>query len=108
MFRSPQKLTLIAGVVLIVNDASPTPGALGTLNGVALALTSGTRAFTPALLSSVFATGVREHILWGQFVWVVLIALALIYGLSLIWLPAKVEGRVEAEPQTEDGEAREA
>jgi hypothetical protein len=97
-------LRIVAGIQLIINDISPSPAALGTLNGVALALQSGTRAYTPALFSSIYAIGVRDQILSGYLVWFALIAVTLILGLSLFWLPAKAEGRYIAVPQSDSEE----
>jgi hypothetical protein len=87
----------VAGVQLAVNDISPSPSSLGTLNGVALSLSSGVRAFTPALFTSIYATGLEWNILGGHLVWVVLITVTLIYGVSLRWLPAKAEGKLPRE-----------
>ena len=84
-------------IQLAVNDVSPGPRSLGTLNALSLALTSGTRAISPALFASIYAFGVREQILWGQLVWVVLVAVALALWVALRWLPQKAEGIVERE-----------
>jgi hypothetical protein len=75
-----------------VNDISPSHSTLGTLNGIALSLHSGVRAFAPGLFASIYAKGVDDQILAGQLVWVVLIAVTLIFGASLFWLPKRAEG----------------
>ena len=64
------------GVQLALNDASPSQQTLGTINGVALTIQSGVRAFTPTLFSSIFAVGVKKHILGGQLGILVLTACA--------------------------------
>ncbi|KAH7097166.1 MFS general substrate transporter [Auriculariales sp. MPI-PUGE-AT-0066] len=78
-----------AGVQLLLNDASPSAGAFGTLNGVALSLQSATRAISPAVASSIYAWGVSRQILWGLFGWVFLIVLASGFRTTLFRLPAK-------------------
>ncbi|KAK6610953.1 major facilitator superfamily transporter [Botrytis cinerea] len=50
---------------LALNDIAPSSETLGTLNSIALAVTSGTRAFVPALFTIIFAYGVTHQILWG-------------------------------------------
>jgi hypothetical protein len=84
-------------VQLAVNDISPSPSSLGTLNGVALSLSSAVRAVTPALFTSIYATGVRSRIFGGQLAWIVMIGVTLVYGASLHWLPTKAEGKLARE-----------
>lgn len=81
---------------LALNDISPSHHTLGTLNALALTLVSGIRAFAPALFAGMFATGVRNHILGGFFVWVIMVVIALILVVVLRWLPEKAEGRVKS------------
>ncbi|GKT56468.1 major facilitator superfamily transporter [Colletotrichum tofieldiae] len=64
------------GIQLALNDVSPSPQFLGTLNALALTGTSVIRAFTPALFTSLFAIGARTQYLWGYAIWVLMIALA--------------------------------
>ncbi|KAF2663992.1 MFS general substrate transporter [Microthyrium microscopicum] len=75
---------------IAVNDIAPSPGALGTINGIALSLSSGMRSFTPALFTSIFAIGVKDQIFGGYLVWIVMIGVTLLLGLALYWLPAKI------------------
>jgi hypothetical protein len=84
---------MIAAVQLALNNVSPSPAILGTLNALALALNSGIRAWTPALFTSMFALGVRNHILYGQFFWLIVIILSAGLIVSLYWLPKKAEGK---------------
>ncbi|KAK5280192.1 hypothetical protein LTR40_006713, partial [Exophiala xenobiotica] len=53
-------------IQLVLNDVSPSPAVLGTLNAVALTLVSGIRAFSPALFASLFATSVGSKVLGGH------------------------------------------
>ncbi|KAJ4296161.1 hypothetical protein N0V88_004865 [Collariella sp. IMI 366227] len=64
-------------IQLALNDVSPTPATLGTLNALALAIVSGVRAFSPALFASLFALGARTQLLWGYAIWVLMVAVAL-------------------------------
>jgi len=83
---------MIAAVQLALNNISPSPATLGTLNALALALNSGIRACTPALFTALFALGVGNHILYGQFIWFIMIILSAGLAVSLYWLPMKAEG----------------
>ena len=85
----------LAAIQLALNDITPSPSTLGRLNAVALTLTSGIRAVTPAAFASIFATGARMQILDGYLVWLVLIILALALIPPLRWLPEKAEGRLK-------------
>ncbi|KAK1768433.1 MFS general substrate transporter [Phialemonium atrogriseum] len=63
-------------VQLALNDVSPSPQVLGMLNALALTGVSGTRAFSPALFTSLFAIGARTQWLWGYSIWVVMTLVA--------------------------------
>lgn len=84
---------MIAAIQLALNNISPSPTTLGTLNALALALNSGIRAWTPALFTTLFAIGVKKHILYGQFIWLITIILSACIAVSLYWLPEKAEGK---------------
>ncbi|KAF2627019.1 MFS general substrate transporter [Macroventuria anomochaeta] len=97
---APPTLALGSGIAmaftavqLAVNDIAPSHETFGTLNAITLALSSGVRAVAPALATSVYAIGVKYHILGGQLFWLfnVILALGLIGLLRL--LPEKAEGR---------------
>lgn len=90
------------GSQLAVNEISPSHTALGTINGIALAANSATRAFTPALFTSIFAIGVGKQILNGQLAWVVMIGCTLVLSLALQILPAKIN--TKPKDQVADGE----
>ena len=85
----------LAAVQLALNDISPSPSTLGTLNALALTLTSGVRAVAPAAFSSIFAIGVRHQIFDGHLVWVIMVSMAVAYVVGVRWLPEKAEGRLK-------------
>ena len=64
------------GVQLSLNDVSPSPRVLGTLNAIALTASSGIRSVAPGVSTAIYAVGVRNHILWGHLAWILLIPLA--------------------------------
>ncbi|KAL2176043.1 major facilitator superfamily domain-containing protein [Thermothelomyces heterothallicus CBS 202.75] len=74
-------------IQLSVNDVSPSPLTLGTLNAVALSITSGLRAFSPALFAGLFAVGARTQLLWGHAIWVLMVAMALVFTVISRFLP---------------------
>jgi hypothetical protein len=88
---------------LAVNEASPSPELLGTLNGIALTIQPGVRAVTPSLFSSMYAAGVKKHILGGQLGLVVLaiLAWALYPVASQLRKPAKGEPPLQDEESIE-------
>ncbi|MCJ1225831.1 hypothetical protein MMC12_002480 [Toensbergia leucococca] len=86
-------------IQLALNDVSPSPTTLGTLNAIALTLATGIRAIAPIVFTSIFATGTRTQILSGYLVWLILVLLALVTIAAIRWLPKKAEGKlVETEP----------
>ncbi|TGO45075.1 hypothetical protein BOTNAR_0703g00040 [Botryotinia narcissicola] len=78
---------------LALNDIAPSSETLGTLNSIALAVTSGTRAFVPALFTIIFAYGVTHQILWGYFIWVFEILVAIGLVIAVPFLPKEAYGR---------------
>ncbi|RAO69573.1 uncharacterized protein BHQ10_005585 [Talaromyces amestolkiae] len=81
---------------LAINDISPSPETLGTVNAISLTLNSGLRAVAPALFSILFATGVKEQIFKGYLAWLILVILAIGYRGILLWLPARAEGKINS------------
>ncbi|XP_014561992.1 hypothetical protein COCVIDRAFT_85609 [Bipolaris victoriae FI3] len=79
-------------VQLALNDISPSPETLGTLNAIAIAFQCGLRSLGPAIATSIYALSVKYNILWGQLFW--LTQVALVFGLYALlpMLPAKVRG----------------
>ncbi|KAK1833445.1 peptide/nitrate transporter-like protein [Podospora conica] len=80
-------------VQLALNDAAPSPRVLGTLNAVALTLSSAIRSVAPAATTALYAVGVRDQIFGGNLIWVVLVPLAAALGVAVEWLPEKREPR---------------
>ena len=80
-------------IQLAINDIAPSHETFGTLNAIVLALSCGLRAVAPAVATSVYAAGVKYHILGGELFWLlnVILAFGLIGLLRL--LPEKAEGR---------------
>lgn len=74
-------------IQLALNDASPDPKVLGTLNALALTGSSVLRAIAPATFTSLFALGARTQWLWGYAIWVLMVALALGYTVIARYLP---------------------
>ncbi|KAI9162837.1 major facilitator superfamily transporter [Paramyrothecium foliicola] len=74
------------GVQLAINDVSPDPHVLGTLNAIALTASSGIRAILPGVSTVIYTVGVREQILGGQLAWVLLIPLALVFTVASRWI----------------------
>jgi MFS family permease len=93
-FVAPTMLALGCGVSmsftaiqLALNDVSPSPATLGTLNALALAIVSGVRSFSPALFASLYAIGARAQLLWGQAIWVLMVAMALGFTVMSRYMP---------------------
>lgn len=72
---------------LAVNEAAPSQELLATLNGVALTIMPGVRAITPSLFSSLYAAGVKKHILGGHLAMLILAVLAEAYFFVASLLP---------------------
>lgn len=111
-FITPVLLCLGCGVSmsftaiqLALNDASPSPATLGTLNALALSLVSGVRSFSPALFASLFAISARTQWLWGYAIWVLMVLLALGYTVVSRYMPDYDEMRRQRERREldEDG-----
>ncbi len=74
-------------IQLVLNDVTPSPEVMGTLNAVALTLVSGIRAFSPALFASLFAASVRSGVLEGHLIWIFMVALAMGFTVVSRWVP---------------------
>jgi hypothetical protein len=99
---APPALVLGSGVAmafvavqLALNEIAPSHETLGALNAIVLAFSSGVRAFAPALATSLYAVGVKYHILGGQLFWLVNILLAVGFFGVLRILPETAEGKVK-------------
>lgn len=84
---------------LCVNDITPSPEVLGTLNAVVLTVQTGIRTFAPVFATSMFAWGVKWGFAHGQFAWFVLIATAALLVVAVRFLPEKAKGRPMKKPQ---------
>lgn len=80
-------------VQLSLNDVNPSPETLGTLNAFALAVVSGVRSFSPALFTSIFAVGIRNNILGGYLVWLIMTILAIGFVAIMRFLPPNAGGQ---------------
>ncbi|KAM0456138.1 hypothetical protein ACHAPV_007385 [Trichoderma viride] len=89
-------------VQLALNDVSPNPHVMGTLNALAMTAASAIRSFVPAVSTVIFALGVRNQILWGHLVWVILIPIAMSLSIFVRWLPEDKQSHKL--PQNEDEE----
>ncbi|KAJ3498122.1 hypothetical protein NLG97_g1368 [Lecanicillium saksenae] len=70
-----------------INDASPSPHLLATINGISMTSASIMRSFIPGVSTVIFAVGVRGQILWGYLAWVILIPLAVILNICIKYIP---------------------
>jgi MFS family permease len=86
---------------LAINDVSPTPQVLGTLNALSLTASSGIRAFSPALFTSLFAIGARTQWLWGYAIWVIMVAVAGAWTVVSRYLPDYDEMKRKREAEAE-------
>ncbi|KAK4229149.1 protein zinc induced facilitator-LIKE 1 [Podospora fimiseda] len=84
-------------IQLALNDVSPSPVTLGTLNAVALSLVSGVRAFSPALFATLFAISVKTQWLWGYAIWALMVAIALGFTVISRYMPDYEELKRERE-----------
>lgn len=75
------------GVQLALNDSAPNPLFLGTLNAIALIVSSGIRTLAPGVATSVYAIGVRKQILDGHLIWIILSVLSAAYIICCERLP---------------------
>jgi len=88
-------------VQLALNDIAPSPATLGTLNGLALTLSSAVRMVSPGAFASLFALGAKSQFLNGHFIWVVLVAIAAFSNVVVQYLPEKAEGKQKPHVESE-------
>ncbi|KAL7920926.1 major facilitator superfamily domain-containing protein [Trichoderma austrokoningii] len=86
-FIGPGVSMAFTAVQLALNDVSPNPHVMGTLNALAMTAASAIRSFVPGVSTAVFAIGVRNQILWGHLVWAILIPVAMSLSVFIRWLP---------------------
>ncbi|TDZ17403.1 Efflux pump azaK [Colletotrichum orbiculare MAFF 240422] len=75
------------GIQLALNDVSPNPQVLGTLNALALTGVCVIRSFTPATFTSLFAIGARTQALGGYAIWLLMALVAVPYIFAVRRLP---------------------
>ncbi|KAK3079078.1 hypothetical protein LTS18_005794 [Coniosporium uncinatum] len=90
------------GSQLALNEISPSPASFGTLNALALTLSSGIRAVAPGAAASFYAFGARTQILNGYLVWTVMILLAAGLVVLMRWMPANEEGKVVGRGESDE------
>lgn len=86
-FIGPGVSMAFTAVQLALNDVSPNPHVMGTLNALAMTSASAIRSFVPGVSTAIFAIGVRNQILWGHLVWAILIPIAMSLPIFVRWLP---------------------
>ncbi|KAK1249737.1 hypothetical protein MKX08_009740 [Trichoderma sp. CBMAI-0020] len=101
-FIGPGVSMAFTAVQLALNDVSPNPHVMGTLNALAMTAASAIRSFVPGVSTAIFAIGVRNQILWGHLVWAVLIPIAMSLSIFVRWLPEDKQSHKL--PQNEDEE----
>lgn len=67
-----------------------------------LALQSGIRAIIPAASTSLYAIGVKYHILLGQLFWVTLFVVAIGFNFVTRLLPERAQGKPKPSQQEND------
>ncbi|EQL00226.1 hypothetical protein G6O67_008463 [Ophiocordyceps sinensis] len=72
---------------LVINDVSPDPHLLGSLNAAALMLCNMVRIGAPGAATALYAVGVRGQICHGYFGWLVFSATSAGFYLAVTWLP---------------------
>ncbi|KAF3075517.1 putative peptide/nitrate transporter [Trichoderma lentiforme] len=89
-------------VQLALNDVSPNPHVMGTLNALAMTAASAVRSFVPGVSTVLFAIGVHNQILWGHLVWAILIPIAMSLMIFVKWLPEDKQSHKLAREREED------
>ncbi|KAK2610750.1 hypothetical protein N8I77_004153 [Diaporthe amygdali] len=92
-------------IQLALNDISPSPAVLGTLNALALTGTSILRSFAPAAFTSLFALGARTQLLAGYAIWVLMVAIGVNFTVISRYMPEPKKNPAPREQAVEgDGE----
>ncbi|KAH6606900.1 hypothetical protein Trco_006053 [Trichoderma cornu-damae] len=106
-FIGPGVSMAFTAVQLALNDVSPNPHVMGTLNALAMTAASAIRSFVPGVSTALFAIGVRNQIFWGHLVWVVLIPIAMALPIFVRWLPEDKQSHKIPHDEDDDGELEE-
>ncbi|CAE6460588.1 putative membrane protein YCR023C [Rhizoctonia solani AG-1 IB] len=73
--------------MLLVTRSAPCRRALGTVNGLAQMVASASRAVGPAIATSLFALSVKNGVLGGNLVWLVLSTVAFLGVIAACYIP---------------------
>ncbi|KFH42388.1 peptide/nitrate transporter-like protein [Hapsidospora chrysogenum ATCC 11550] len=87
---------------LALNDVAPDHHVLGTLNAIGLTAASGIRSVIPGIATSMYAVGVRNQILGGHLVWVIMIPFAAVLAFAARRLPEGRRPQYEPVPDEEE------
>jgi len=79
----------VTAVQLGLQEVSPSQRILGTLNAVAETCSSLVRSVIPAVSTAVYAIGIRQQLLGGYLIWVMLILLGTALSVTLASFPVK-------------------
>ena len=79
-----------ASVQLLINDISPKPEVLATVQALALTVSSGVRAVAPALFTSIYASGIKLGWADGHLVWFVIVPIAALLYVAASFLPKDI------------------
>ncbi|KAJ6518192.1 major facilitator superfamily domain-containing protein [Mycena vitilis] len=83
-------LTTYGCTQLFIVDSAPTRNSLGGVNGLAQMVASVLRSIAPSVASSLFSLSVSHHLLGGNFVFLILFAIALCGLRASLLLPKKL------------------
>ncbi|KAL9485256.1 hypothetical protein ACSS6W_004045 [Trichoderma asperelloides] len=101
-FIGPGVSMAFTAIQLALNDVSPNPHVMGTLNALAMTAASAIRSFVPGVSTVIYAIGLKYQILWGHLVWAILIPIAMSLSIFVRWLPEDKQSHKL--PQNEDEE----
>lgn len=74
---------------IILVEAVPEGGPMGTINGIAQMLGSGMRSLAPTFSTSLFSTSLQHNLAGGNMVYYVLLAIALVAVHFTAYLPKR-------------------
>ncbi|KAL6867025.1 MFS general substrate transporter [Trichoderma novae-zelandiae] len=101
-FVGPGVSMAFTAVQLALNDVSPNPHVMGTLNALAMTAASAIRSFVPGVSTAIFAVGVRNQIFRGHLVWAILIPIAMSLSIFVRWLPEDKQSHKKILSEEED------
>ncbi|KAG0150827.1 hypothetical protein CROQUDRAFT_72747 [Cronartium quercuum f. sp. fusiforme G11] len=97
----------IVCITLLINASSPSPEALGTVNGLAQSCASLARSFAPAVTGWLFSASIGTHVWGGNLIWVALMVICAV-GYWTTWTveenrPSWRKGRGSVPPVSSEG-----